>query len=585
MHRNRRVTAALTALLPLTALLAALSSTSAGADATQGNGCLGVTGTFSGFSVPITGAATPSPVTAPTSITLSGVSVTVAVDATLIGAGITTGLVTAAPDLAHIGVSQVNTPPDGGTVDNPLGGISKAVAPPSQVKLKVQATNADDGTAAHNTVQTVVNSAEASTTFYVTASAADGSNPTVYSSVTNPSGGLDPGRTGAILSGSLLINIPLANSTWVPTGAGNVSFAEQNIAPANLLTPSAADKTASPLQINAKINPGAAPGYLGGVSVPFKCWPGTVSGSVAPVSLVPGASNAFANATVEQGSSTTAGGSTTSQATTSTTAGSTTTTTQGTTTTTVATTTTVLATTTTAPATVSGTGVYAAGCKNSVTPDASTLTFHLTGTAPGSVIAGSPVSLSNQIWTMDVPGSVLTAGLNLGLLTPGQTVEGKVTAGVFASNTAEGKQTSAPIAVTIGPITVDPETDLARDTSASFAVQTMTWTAVGGTVGYSLDQTEATVTIGPLKVKFTCQPASGATPFLMTQVQGTTDILPAVQGSTTTAQPTQVLGVTLARTGINVRLLVVFGLLMIDIGYLGLTAAQLSGRRKPRATR
>lgn len=276
-------------------ILAITGAPGASADTVQANGCLGVTGTFSGFSVPITGSVAAAPGTVnpgsatigADTITLSGTSVTIAVDSALIGAGITTGLVTAAPDLANIGVTQVNSPPDNLTTPNPLGGISRAVAPPNAVKLKIQATKADDGTVAHNTVQTVANSAEASTTFYVTANQLDGSGAVVYSAVSNPAGGLDPTRTGTVLTGALLISIPLANSTWTPTASGTATFREQTVAPANLLLPSSADQLLAPLVINAKINPGAAPGYLGGVAVPFKCWPGGVSGTVAPVSLVP----------------------------------------------------------------------------------------------------------------------------------------------------------------------------------------------------------------------------------------------------------------------------------------------------------
>lgn len=295
--QHRRALGALTVMGVATGslILAITGAPGASADTLQSNGCLGVTGTFSAFPVPITGSAAASPgVVNPGSatigadtITLSGASVTIAVDSTLIGAGITTGLVTAAPDLAHIGVSQVNSPPDGLESANPLGGVSKAVVPPNAVKLKVQATKADDGTAAHNTVQTVANTAEASTTFYVTADINDGSNAIVYSSVTNPTGGLDAGRTGTVLSGALLVSIPLADSTWTPTAAGTATFREQQVVPSDLLTPTAADQLLAPLVINAKINPGPAPTYLSGVAVPFKCWPGGVSGAVAPVSLVP----------------------------------------------------------------------------------------------------------------------------------------------------------------------------------------------------------------------------------------------------------------------------------------------------------
>src|SRR5260221_7088681 len=127
--RTRRFSAALIALFPPTLLLVVLTPSAAQAvTPTQNNGCLGVTGTFSQFAVPIAGTGTPNPVTAPSQITLSGSSVTIAVDATLISAGITTGLVSAAPDLAHIGVSRIASPPDGTTTPDANGGISAVQA-------------------------------------------------------------------------------------------------------------------------------------------------------------------------------------------------------------------------------------------------------------------------------------------------------------------------------------------------------------------------------------------------------------------------------------------------------------------------
>jgi len=232
------------------------------------------------------------------------------------------------------------------------------------------------------------------------------------------------------------------------------------------------------------------------------------------------------------------------------------------------------------PATLTATGVYAGACTNSVTPDPSTLTFHITGTAPSEVAAGSPVHLTNQSWTLDVPGSVLTAGVNLGLLNPGDVVSGSITAGVFASNTTEGTQTSAAIPVSIGPITVDGGTGLANDVSTTFAVPDMTWTAVGGSVGYSFAASSATVTIGPLNVIFTCQPDAGAGEFLITLVTGATGTPPAGRGTTTTTLSDQVLGDTLARTGYSPTYMLVLGLTMLDLGYLVWSASRPPRRRR-----
>ena len=225
--------------------------------------------------------------------------------------------------------------------------------------------------------------------------------------------------------------------------------------------------------------------------------------------------------------------------------------------------------TTTLPAIVSGTGDYVASCTNSVTPDLSNLTFHITASAPSTVTQGTPVSLTNQSWKLDVPGSVLSAGINLGLLNAGDTVSGTVSPAIFASNTAEGTQTAPDVPVAIGPISVDAVTGAANDASATFAVPDMTWTPAGGTVGYTFAQTTANVTIGPLKITFTCSPDPAATPFLTTAVTGsaTTVIIAASGGGATTA-PAVVLGTSLARTGYSPVWQLLFAFTVIDIGYL-----------------
>jgi len=185
--------------------------------------------------------------------------------------------------------------------------------------------------------------------------------------------------------------------------------------------------------------------------------------------------------------------------------------------------------------------------------------------------------LSNQSWEMDVPGSVLTAGINLGLLNDGDTVQGSVTPAVFASNTQQGTQTGSPVNVAIGPISVDPATLQANDASAKFGVADMTWTAVGGDVSFSLAQTSALVTIGPLKITFTCSPDANAAGFDTVHVLGKTDIPPAGKGGSTTTStvpPTVVEGEQLARTGYSPLFFLVLGLTILDLGYLFWSAAQ-----------
>jgi hypothetical protein len=242
----------------------------ASADTTQTNACLGVTGTFSDFAVPITGTGTPNPDTLPASIALNNTSVAISVASSLIGAGVTTGLVQAADSLADLGVT------DNTGAANPLAGIDAVTAAAGKVTLKIKGTNTVEGT------QTASNGAIASTTFYVTADSSGGS-VVVYSSVNPvPAGnGTDvpvPGRTGTVLTGNLVVNIPLSSTTWTPTG-GNVVFSEAQVTPstnvAASMTP--ADKAAAPLIIGARINANPPAFTSGGIQVPFNCWVGNSS--------------------------------------------------------------------------------------------------------------------------------------------------------------------------------------------------------------------------------------------------------------------------------------------------------------------
>ena len=192
-HKRRWSVIGAVALVLSTLAIGVATAPIASADTTQSNGCLGVTGTFSTFSVPIAGTAAANPGVAnpgfatfgADTINLTGASVTIAVDATLIGAGVTTGLVSAAPDLANIGVERINNPADGGTVPDPLGGISAVTTAAGKVTLAVSATNATPA------LQYLTNTGAVNTTFFVTANVNDGTGVVVYTSVTNPGGGFD----------------------------------------------------------------------------------------------------------------------------------------------------------------------------------------------------------------------------------------------------------------------------------------------------------------------------------------------------------------------------------------------------------
>ena len=83
MRTRRKRVSAITAVFALIgSLLVGFIATAgvASASTSQNNACLGVTGTFSTFPIPITGTASPNPVNAGATTTLSGTGVTIAVD-------------------------------------------------------------------------------------------------------------------------------------------------------------------------------------------------------------------------------------------------------------------------------------------------------------------------------------------------------------------------------------------------------------------------------------------------------------------------------------------------------------------------
>jgi len=360
------------------ALVLGVAVRPAQANTSQNNGCLGVTGTFSQFAIPITGHAQPNPVASGGTITLTGTSVSIGVDSTLIGAGVVAGLVSAADSLADIGaVANDGTP-------TANAGVDAVTTAAGKVTLKITGSNTSQG------VQTASNPAAANLTFYVTADSAGGSVH-VYTDISKPpSSTPDPTRTGTLLAGALNVPIPLGDTTWTPTG-GNVVFAEQNVAPASLTAPSSTDQLAAPLILLPKIN--------GAISTPFHCWPGTVSTATTPNPLVPAASSAIDTVTVNAATT-----STTAATTTSTTSGSTTTSTTSAPTTT---------STTSAPTTTSTTAPPAPSV--TVSPDTGlvdgqVVNVSASGFAPGDL--GTVIECNNDASqpTVDIFGNAVPVG-------------------------------------------------------------------------------------------------------------------------------------------------------------------------------
>ena len=268
--RRRRLGAvgAVFALLGSLFVAFVASAPFAGASTSQNNGCLGVTGTWSTFPIPITGTAAPKPITSGGTTTLSGTSVTIAVDGVLVGAGVTTGLVQAAPSLAALGTA--------GGAGGTLQGQNAVTANPGDITLKITGTNTTQGT------QTTSNPAALGVTFWVVNDAVSGVI-TIYQGTPNP-----PTNTNLTITTLIVVPIPLSDTTWTSNSGGNISLAETVSTPSSLTAPNVADKAAAPLRILPKIN--------GAISVPFYCWTGSASADT--LSLVPGPASPIDTVTV-----------------------------------------------------------------------------------------------------------------------------------------------------------------------------------------------------------------------------------------------------------------------------------------------
>jgi hypothetical protein len=222
-------------------------------------------------------------------------------------------------------------------------------------------------------------------------------------------------------------------------------------------------------------------------------------------------------------------------------------------------------------------------CRNNVTPDASELAFKVTGTTVSPVEAGKSVVLKDQSWEVTVPASVLQTGINLKLLKPGDSPAGTAKASVFATNTKEGLRSSAPIPIVVGPIQVVG--GAAQPATTTFAVPDMTWTAVGGTVGFAMAGTTVAVAIGPLEVVFTCEPKNPKTTIVTAAVNGKTNIPPAQPGDdtevggVTTTPAAEAEGGALPRTGANPIVPLALAVGLIDLGYLLASAVRPARRR------
>jgi hypothetical protein len=236
---------------------------------------------------------------------------------------------------------------------------------------------------------------------------------------------------------------------------------------------------------------------------------------------------------------------------------------------------------------VQGSQQYALPCTNNATPDTSTITFSVTAQALSPVQTGADLVITDQHWTVNVPGAV--ADLLRTVTSNAPSVGTSVTVTVSGTNVQPGSITSAPISSSL-----DLSGAAGSDATGSFDVPPMTFMPTGeGTAVFSLDPTLGISTDIPLDslgvtVTVACVRSPSAS-FLTIDTYGpplptTTTTRPGGTTATTAKPPAATARTgTLPITGTDSHTLwveLLAGLLMIQVGLLCWTISQRSRFRR-----
>lgn len=156
-------------------------------------------------------------------------------------------------------------------------------------------------------------------------------------------------------------------------------------------------------------------------------------------------------------------------------------------------------------------------CTQNVQAGTSALSVTLSGDGlPNPAVLGvDTVTVSNATLAIDVPGAILVAGYNLGLLTVGvNNIPANITVHLLATGAVETDQTVGPVAV-VGTTTIsDPDgapgtgDESATDLSISTPLPSTSWTPTGGPLSIRLGNSSTTATVGVLNVTFSCTPGT-----------------------------------------------------------------------------
>lgn len=269
-HSRRKRFSALTAVLGLLSTAAVLTSTQApaGADTTQTMACFSpLTSTYATFPIPFGGTGAPDPILAGGSTSFTNLSTGLAIDPSLVIAGIGAGV-----------LDFVTAPALIGTADPLSGGGDGVNAAANSTTARVNTTNTT-GTSTF-TLTGAVNA-----TFFVVWDGADPATLVIYAE-TSPGSWTGSGTGGLVAVPSVPVAIPLAPDVVVTSNSGGDISLLPNLGPlpANpAAAPTTTERNNAPLVLLNNL----------GVQANFYCWPGQSNGAVDPLTGLPASSPGF----------------------------------------------------------------------------------------------------------------------------------------------------------------------------------------------------------------------------------------------------------------------------------------------------
>ncbi len=142
--------------------------------------------------------------------------------------------------------------------------------------------------------------------------------------------------------------------------------------------------------------------------------------------------------------------------------------------------TTTTTTTTTVPPQVPGSGSFVADCATVGAPAEAALVWAARGTLPSAVSVGTPIALTEQVWSVTIPGALFDNALALDLIADGDEVGVVIGGTIAADNTEEGERSATGL-VGAAPVVIGDDGS-ARPATGTVAAPDMVFTPTASPV-------------------------------------------------------------------------------------------------------